>query len=309
MFVQLLSHLVTYYLIPATFLWFLGWGRFKARLDWLVTAIMVSTYIIYIYFSGRWDWIWYPFRMVVFWSWLGVVLYSGWKTRRLPSRKSLSPQRKFLYGFQGIITSFFALFAYFAVKGQFYNGEMVTFQFPLQQGTYYIAQGGNSAILNYHHLAKPAQYALDITRLGSDMRRAQNWMPAQLEQFYIYGDSVFAPCDGVIFAVTNSVPDMMVGEVDTAHFVGNYVGIRHPQGYHVFLAHLQKGSIPVTPGDTVTTGQFLGLVGHSGVVDEPMLHLHVERSDSLKILTGVGVAITFNDRRFLTRNDLIRKTQ
>ncbi len=307
MFVQLLSHLVTYFFIPATFLWFLGWGRFKSRLDWLVTALMVSTYMLYIYFSGRWDWIWYPFRAMALWSWLAVLVFSGWKALRLPARKPLSPQRKFLYGFQGIVTVFFALFAYMAIKGQFYSGPTVQLQFPLRAGTYYVAQGGNSAILNYHHLAEPAQFALDITRLGPEKRRAQNWMPARLDQFYIFGDSVFSPCDGTIFAVQNTAPDMAVGEVDTAHFVGNYVGIRHPQGYHVFLAHLQQGSIPVVVGDTVTTGQFLGLVGHSGVVDEPMLHLHVETGDTLKILTGVGVAIDFGDHRFLTRNDLIQQ--
>ncbi len=307
MFSQLISHFITYYLIPLTFLWFLGWGRFKSRQDWMVTAFMVSAYMVHIFITGRWDWVWYPFRWVWMGAWVAVLGIGFWRIRALPSRLPLSPQRKFLYGLQGFISFFLLIFLYLGIKGQFYTGAGLHLQFPLRQGTFYVAQGGNSAIINYHHLAEPAAYALDINRLGPPYRRAESIMPNRLEQFYIEDDSVFSPCDGVVFQAEIHAPDMPLGEVDTARFVGNFVGIRTAEGYNVVLAHFKKNSVVVTVGDTVKTGQFLGRVGHSGVVDEPMLHIHAEISDSLKILTGQGVAIFFEEGRFLTRNSIIKR--
>ena len=305
--VQLFSHIFTYYLIPLTFLWFLGWGKFKSRMDWSITAIMVSEYMLYILLSGRWDWVYYPIRLWWTVAWVAVLLYSFWKVRSLPDRKPLSPPRKFLYGVQLFISIFLTLFVVLSVKGQFYSGPTLRLSFPLHHGRYYVAQGGNSAILNYHHLAEPARFALDFTRLGPPQRRAETLVPAGLEQFYIYGDSVFAPCDGVVFRVETRAQDMPLGAIDTTYFVGNYIGIRHPEGYHVFLAHLKSGSIAVSERDTVQAGQYLARVGHTGVVDEPMLHLHVEQSDSLAILTGKGVAVVFEEGRFLRRNDVVER--
>ncbi len=307
MWVQFISHLFTYYVIPATFLWLLGWSKFRTRLDWGVTAVMVSEYMVYILLSGRWDWVWYPFRWWWMAIWLVVLGYSFLKAIKLPGKGPLSPPRKFLYGVQIFISIFLTIFVYLSIKGQFYNGPSVQLAFPLRHGTYYVAQGGNSAILNYHHLATPAQFALDFTRLGPPQRRAQQIMPDQLDQFYIYSDSVFSPCDGVVFALETRGSDMPLGQIDTTYFVGNYIGIRTADGYHVFLAHLKAGSIQVAVGDTVQTGQYIAQVGHSGVVDEPMLHLHVEKSDSAAILTGTGIAVTFEEGRFLRRNDRVRR--
>jgi murein DD-endopeptidase MepM/ murein hydrolase activator NlpD len=73
----------------------------------------------------------------------------------------------------------------------------------------------------------------------------------------------------------------------------------------VLLAHLQKDSVNVSAGDTVTTATLLGKVGNTGNTSEPHLHLHAERDgEPGEILDGTAVPITI-DGRFLVRGSLI----
>lgn len=56
--------------------------------------------------------------------------------------------------------------------------------------------------------------------------------------------------------------------------LGNYVGIAHSGSVQTYYAHLRKGSIVVSVGDSVVAGQKLGLVGSSGNSESP--HMHFE---------------------------------
>jgi murein DD-endopeptidase MepM/ murein hydrolase activator NlpD len=57
---------------------------------------------------------------------------------------------------------------------------------------------------------------------------------------------------------------------------GNYVIIDHGNGEYSFLAHLKKGSMVVAVGDSLKSGQFIGLCGNSGNSSEPHLHYHLQ---------------------------------
>lgn len=56
--------------------------------------------------------------------------------------------------------------------------------------------------------------------------------------------------------------------------LGNYVGISHHGNLQTYYAHLRKGSISVSIGDSVLAGQTIGMVGSSGNSESP--HLHFE---------------------------------
>jgi murein DD-endopeptidase MepM/ murein hydrolase activator NlpD len=63
--------------------------------------------------------------------------------------------------------------------------------------------------------------------------------------------------------------------------------IDHGNGEFSMIAHLQKGSVRVKPGDTVRQGQVVGLMGNSGDTSGPHVHYQLqsgpdwERSDAL----------------------------
>ena len=58
---------------------------------------------------------------------------------------------------------------------------------------------------------------------------------------------------------------------------GEYVQIDHGNGYQTLYGHLKSGSKRVRVGDTVQTGQVIGLVGQTGNVTGPHLHFEVRK--------------------------------
>jgi murein DD-endopeptidase MepM/ murein hydrolase activator NlpD len=68
---------------------------------------------------------------------------------------------------------------------------------------------------------------------------------------------------------------------------GNEVVLEIAPGVYAFYAHLQPGSIRVQIGETVTTGQVLGLLGNTGNSTGP--HLHFQLADGPDILTATSL--------------------
>ncbi|HYY72562.1 MAG TPA: M23 family metallopeptidase [Candidatus Bathyarchaeia archaeon] len=181
--------------------------------------------------------------------------------------------------------------------------------FPLRNGWYYVAHGGSLRIINLHRHApvKFQRYALDIVRLNRFGYRARGIYPRELKAYAIFHDILYSPCEGVVTAVVNDLPDLPPGEMDPKQMAGNHIVIQcDGADTFVCLAHLAQGSVCVRPGDTVTVGQRLAQVGNSGNTSEPHLHIQVKRGgrpDSM--LDGEGVAIRF-DGRWLIRNSVVR---
>lgn len=81
------------------------------------------------------------------------------------------------------------------------------------------------------------------------------------------GTTVVAAADGVVMT--------------TANLTGSYgtnIVIRHANGLQSYYAHGKKGSIVVSPGDTVKKGQKIMLSGNTGKSSGPHLHFEVRKS-------------------------------
>jgi murein DD-endopeptidase MepM/ murein hydrolase activator NlpD len=114
-----------------------------------------------------------------------------------------------------------------------------------------------------------------------DQGRLVTGDPSDVSNWVGYGARVIAAADGVVVSALNdlenqvpgSLPDpntITVGNVD-----GNHVVIDHGNGLYSFYAHLQPGSVQVQVGDTVQTGDQLGLLGNTGNTSAPHLHFHI----------------------------------
>jgi murein DD-endopeptidase MepM/ murein hydrolase activator NlpD len=86
----------------------------------------------------------------------------------------------------------------------------------------------------------------------------------------------FNPGDGAaIFAMADG--KVVVRDTDDWSY-GNYMEIESKVDGKVvraLYAHMQKGSSPLKKGDTVEPGDFVGLVGDTGVVTGPHLHFEI----------------------------------
>jgi murein DD-endopeptidase MepM/ murein hydrolase activator NlpD len=61
---------------------------------------------------------------------------------------------------------------------------------------------------------------------------------------------------------------------------GNHVSIKHIDGSIAHYWHLQKEGVMVNVGDTVQTGQWIGLSGNTGYSAFPHLHFEVQGYDA-----------------------------
>lgn len=101
-----------------------------------------------------------------------------------------------------------------------------------------------------------------------------------------WGRTIIAPAAGTVVMARSDRPDQPVDGVSDPKFfapeypdggdTGNSVVIDHGNGEFSLLAHLQKGSVRVAVGDTVTQGQAIGLLGNSGDTSGPHVHYQLQ---------------------------------
>ncbi len=104
-----------------------------------------------------------------------------------------------------------------------------------------------------------------------------------------------------MLATVDGVPDNEVPEMNRESMTGNSV-ILDCDGLAVVLAHFIHGSINVSEGDLVATGEQIALVGNSGNSGEPHLHVHVQTIVSPEApIAGEPLWFTINGD-FLIRN-------
>jgi len=92
------------------------------------------------------------------------------------------------------------------------------------------------------------------------------------------GTPVLAPLEGLVIEVVDN--KNRYGPSEEFKDDLNYITIAHPNGEYSQPAHLAEGSASVKVGDSVHTGQQIGVTGNSGWMTEPHLHLLVFRLDS-----------------------------
>jgi murein DD-endopeptidase MepM/ murein hydrolase activator NlpD len=76
-----------------------------------------------------------------------------------------------------------------------------------------------------------------------------------------------------------------------SRIVGNHVVLDLGGGVYALLAHLERGSIRVRPGQRVAAGEQLAECGNSGNSSEP--HLHFQLMDSTRVLFAAGLPFRF----------------
>ena len=89
---------------------------------------------------------------------------------------------------------------------------------------------------------------------------------------------VYANSLGVIVEIVNKYDNDTKAKGSKSW--GNYVLIKHPNGYYSRYAHLKKGSISVKKGDNVNEKTPIGIIGNSGRSFGRHLHFEVSKGYS-----------------------------
>jgi hypothetical protein len=281
-----------------------------SRLEGLALALMAASFAGFVFFAGPiWGWVgmgvrWVPVTLVVAglvvmlrrWpgqSWLPSVGWRGWVS----------------VATKGFVAAIFGIQFATSLVGLRPPSAPVRIAMPLEPGEYLVLNGGSTAALNRHHAVKAQRYAIDVVALDDGARRADGLMPPEMEDYAIYGRTILAPCEGSVLATSDGTPDTPIGGSDAEAPAGNFVALLceidgAPNTF--LLAHMIRGSVAVAPGQGVTTGETLGLVGSSGNSSEPHLHIHAVAGEvrDLDALIGTAEPVPLAiGGHFLVRNE------
>lgn len=94
---------------------------------------------------------------------------------------------------------------------------------------------------------------------------------------------------------------------------GNFVKIKHNNGYYTLYAHLKYNSIPVKIGDNVKQGDVIGFMGNTGHSSGAHLHFEVRDKNDIKINPTDFITSDFNNiipeynkGRYIVNTDILR---
>lgn len=192
----------------------------------------------------------------------------------------------------------------------------INLQFPLKDGNYYIADGGNHVLMNTHQNAinttsslwNGQKWGLDVLKLNNWGNESRKIMPTRPEDFNIYGEPVYSPCSGTVIQTRNDFDDFSSSKSATWKPAGNYIAIQYGDSVFVIIANLKKGSIVIKPGDHIETGDFIAKVGNSSFSKLPHLHISAQKKigDS-NLFNATPIPVTFSGK-FLLRNEVVHQS-
>ncbi|RYD55778.1 MAG: M23 family metallopeptidase [Sphingobacteriales bacterium] len=271
-------------------------GRLSLNAGWhrLLVALSLGA-VVYLY--GTWVFL-TVYLKYVFGIALLVLLAIGLARRKRLSSNKSHPVRAFINVIGTLVFSALAILYFTGTTGKADKAELA---FPLKTGKYFILQGGKGLPTNlFHYSYRGAIYAIDIVKLNKTGNRASTIFSKKLEDYGIFNDTVFAPCDGIVVRAENDNPDNIPPSRKRGPTNTNMVTLE-TDGYYVFMAHFKQGSVMVQAGDKVKQGQPLALAGNSGFTLEPHLHIqaHKNTHTGLPWYSEEPLLISFDGRTYL----------
>jgi hypothetical protein len=169
--------------------------------------------------------------------------------------------------------------------------QQIRYRLPVT-GCWTVYNGGVTPEISHSWGLAGQRYAYDLVVCDEDGRRCCVCVgrARRPDACYAWGQPVVAPAAGLVVSVQDGHRDCpWVGIVDPFAWssLGNFVVIRHAEGEYSLLAHLQRGSVCVRPGQAVEAGQIVGPCGNSGHSTEP--HLHFQVQDTRRFLLAASL--------------------
>jgi hypothetical protein len=282
----------------------------------LVLSLLVAAYSIYLAYSLKrkklptsWTLLFLSVSLAGFaylygaWVYLSVytkytfgilyLLVLGYALLKSQNIKAVKRWKAIPNVFFGMVFSMMCILYFTGTTGV---PKTVELQFPLKAGKYFVLQGGKGLPTNFfHYTYRGAIYAMDIVRLNEYGNRANHIFSSKLEDYVIYSDTIYSPCNGTIVTmhddnIDNIPPSRKRGPSNTNMLVID------AGSYYVFMGHLRHNGVFAKEGQQVKLGEPLAMVGNSGFTLEPHLHIqaHAKPADGGEWYRGEPLLIKFD---------------
>lgn len=312
-----MASLILQLVLPLALLAWLAAWPLRSVAGLIVQSLAAGLTILAVSLGGLWlipPW-WTPYLLGLLWvcaAALGVLRITRTKRTAWPLGASAWVVAAVL-----LVLAMLALFVIVsALSGrQPDQTRIVSLEAPLRGGPYLIVSGGSNERVNAHvRTLRPTtarmaafrgqSFGLDIVELDRWGMASDGIMPADPAAYSIFGQSVHAPCDGMVVSAIDGFPDQRVPQTDLVNRAGNHV-LLECDGAIVVLGHFRRGSVAVAEGERVSAGQVLGEVGNSGASDLPHLHIHAQTPGTMQApLSGDPLQIRI-EGRYLVRGDRV----
>ncbi|HEX3448354.1 MAG TPA: M23 family metallopeptidase [Isosphaeraceae bacterium] len=117
-------------------------------------------------------------------------------------------------------------------------------------------------------------FAVDWGKVKND--RIFDGDGTRVEQYYGFGEDVFAVADGTVVYVHDGMPDetppVLMVPNSKSDYGGNNVILEIAPNVFAWYAHLRQGSLTVKVGDAVKAGAPIAKLGNTGPSEGPHLH-------------------------------------
>jgi len=137
------------------------------------------------------------------------------------------------------------------------------------------------------------RFAFDNMQVNGTYDRFYDGDPTKNEDYFCYRDTLFAVADGTVVACSDTMTENDGNTHNHLNFkapidyAGNHVILNIGNGRFAMYAHCVKGSVLVKPGDQVSEGQPIALLGNSGNSDAPHLHFEIGDAPDFFMCNGI----------------------
>lgn len=300
-------------LVPLLLVARVALGRHRSGLTLLMEVAMAALYLWAVARAGLW--LALPWTTPLILSGL-LLAATALAVGRLRARKAQAPGRPGVrgVGVRGLLLAVVAGVLVFVASGaRPFPQAPVELAFPLEGGAYLVAAGGSNSWVNPHRMTLTGErflpyrgqsYGVDLVKLGGWGSRRSGILAQDPTDYAIFGEVIRAPCSGSVVRAGDAATGASADEGRFAALVGSHVILSCGRAW-IVMAHMQPGSVRVSPSDRVEAGIILGRVGNTGNSHEPHLHIHAQTPGSAAApLSGAPLPLTFNGR-YLVRNDRI----
>lgn len=290
-------------------------GLFSLGKDSILGAalcIILSGNLLFLLFkAGPWEFTWFYLKHIIFLAYLAV---SGLTMVFNDNARFVLNSVEYIIIATIVVTLFFNINAVRALKRP---AKCLNLDFPFENGKYLVTDGGDgsiSSLINYHNKAQvhkrgksntSMRFATDIVKLNKTGFTVSSLLTEKNENYAIYNDKVYSPCDALIVEVVDGIENNIPFSRSFPYNVGNHVVLKKDNNY-IVMGHLNKNTITVKEGDIVRSHQLLGLIGNSGLTPRPHLHMQVSEAEDGFFWTGRGVPILFNNLYYPVKNKILK---
>jgi len=288
----------------------LSLASFYIANDVNLSFLLIETFLCIVYFAGYWEFFSSTFKSTFFAA-LQLVLLTNVVLKLFNATNSeLNMPLISLFALLEIYLVYVLAKVFITILKKEKNSREI--YFPFGKGKYLITDGGNSKtsrLMNYHYYShihrqnktnQSMLFATDIVKLDPGRKK---FLAPRNEDYPLFGESVYAPMDGEIVRVENDIEDNLPYAGSYPYNTGNTVIIKNDR-YFFLLGHLKKGSITISPGDSVKAGDLIGQGGNSGYTERPHLHMQLTESNFENFWVGKGISVQYEGRN-LYKNRVI----